>query len=601
MSVSLSAIVGLGLIVYTGQVLGAENPALSYTRENSTETITLEEVKIFAAPLYETIDRTVQEVKVIKVDELKAFGYESYSGLDLRERGGLGVQEDISIRGSTFEQNLILFEGVRVSDLQTGHHLMNLPFTFDDLSALEIISGGISPAFGPGGLGGALNFLLAPAKKGLNLKFGFGSYDYWEKGIKVGLPIGDIVFNFSYEQRQSNGFIWNRDFDIRTLNLYTKEGDLTLFYGYVEKDFGARHFYTPRFDSEWEETRTHLFLAKRVFSLGNHSLEPAFLFRKNYDYYLLDRRNPLRYQNKHQSSLFRFNLPWRWEGNNVLITLGLEGSYETLDSSRLGEYVRRNLSLYGGARLKLENKLYSIFQMRYDYHVGEKDFLSMGTGFAYALTEKVNLRGAINYSHRLPSVTELRYQALGIRGNPDLTGERALNLEGGLNFRWRKLEGSLTAFYRKGQNLIDWVFNGTHTVAQNLNIKTLGFTFDGKHRWKNQVFYFSFTALNHAGSSLTRARYHGNYLKQNLFLGSLLNLPYSFQVAFGINYQKRFKQEGVFLTNLTLNKKLSKNIHLAFWTKNLLDEKYYEIKYNEGEKGVLGIPQWIGIRLEGVF
>ncbi|MCS7150551.1 MAG: TonB-dependent receptor [Caldimicrobium sp.] len=598
MRILSSLIIGSNLIFYTLSCQGAQLSMDVSENGGRQELYILEEVRITAVPLYDTLDRASQEVKVLNKEELKNFGFDIYSGIDIRERGGFGVQEDLSLRGTTFEQNLVLFEGVRVSDLQTGHHLMNLPFTTENLANLEIIPGGLSPFYGPGGFGGALNFLLEPPTKGLTLKAGIGSYDLYEGTLMVGLPLGSRNFNLSLEQRKANGFIWNRDFDIISFNLYTKDANSTFFYGYVEKDFGGRYFYTPRFKTEWEETRTHLVLAKRVIPLGNSIFEPAFLYRKNYDHYLLDRNNPHRYQNKHQSYLYRINLPLKFESGFAVITTGLEGSYESLRSSRLGEYLRRNMALYVGVKPNFGERVHPSVQIRYDYHPEEKDFLSLGAGLAYLYSNEVKLRGAVNYSYRLPSVTELRYQAIGIRGNPELSAERALNVEVGMDLRTRSQEWSLTLFYRKGQDLIDWVFNGTHTVAQNLHLKTLGFTVDGKYRWGKNVLFLSYTVINHSGHSLSWARYHGNYLRHNFIVGGEIKLPYSFKGVGSINYQKRYKQGDVYVVNISLDKKLGKNLKFIVWAKNLLDEKYYEIRYNEADKGVLGLPQWFGLRFE---
>ena len=42
------------------------------------------------------------------------------TGVDVRQRGPGGVQADISIDGGTFDQTLVLLNGVKVSDPQTG-------------------------------------------------------------------------------------------------------------------------------------------------------------------------------------------------------------------------------------------------------------------------------------------------------------------------------------------------------------------------------------------------------------------------------------------------------------------------------------------------
>lgn len=64
---------------------------------------------------------------------------EYFAGVDVRNRGPRGVQSDISIRGSNFEQALIMVNGIKVSDPQTGHHVLNLPVSLDDIERIEVL------------------------------------------------------------------------------------------------------------------------------------------------------------------------------------------------------------------------------------------------------------------------------------------------------------------------------------------------------------------------------------------------------------------------------------------------------------------------------
>ncbi|MGC8965506.1 MAG: TonB-dependent receptor plug domain-containing protein [Caldimicrobium sp.] len=578
--------------------------SLGYAEDNFYQ---LEEVKITAHPLAEPLERASQEIKILKKEELTKYGLSRISSLDLRERGGFGVQEDLSFRGTTFEQNLVLFEGIKITDLQTSHHLMNLPFTENNLEAIEVLSGGASPFYGSGGFGGVLNFLLEPSKGGFNFKVSTGSYDYRDLEIKAGLPLLKEKFlNFQFSQRKAQGFIWNRDFDIRNFNLYHKDSQTTFFYGFQEKDFGARNFYTPKYDSEWEETRTHLLLAKKLINIRKLLFEPAILYRKNYDLYLLDRRNPTFYKNRHETYLYRIRLPLSLEWKENLFGFGFEGSYEEWEGLlRTGqirkELLRREYSFFAFFKPKIGDNLFPSLQIRYDLHSKEKDFLSFGGGISYLLHEGIKSRFSFNYSYRLPSATELFYDSLGIRGNPELSSEKAINLETGLDLSQKSYNLSFTLFYRKGWKLIDWVFNGSHVLAENLDLKTIGFTWDLKKELRGHSLIISYTYLNQVGANLNFARYHGNYMRHNLVMAGDFKLPYQINLVSFLNYQKRFSQKGIVLLNLEIRKKISDKLRLSLWGKNLFDETYYEIRYAEAKKGVLGIPQWIGFRVEGGF
>jgi Outer membrane cobalamin receptor protein len=47
------------------------------------------------------------------------------AGLDVRRRGVGPTQADLNLRGGTFDQTLLLIDGIALEDAQTGHHLAN--------------------------------------------------------------------------------------------------------------------------------------------------------------------------------------------------------------------------------------------------------------------------------------------------------------------------------------------------------------------------------------------------------------------------------------------------------------------------------------------
>ena len=55
------------------------------------------------------------------------------TGVDVRQRGGFGVQTDISINGGTHDQVTILLNGVNISNPQTGHNAADFPVALDDI------------------------------------------------------------------------------------------------------------------------------------------------------------------------------------------------------------------------------------------------------------------------------------------------------------------------------------------------------------------------------------------------------------------------------------------------------------------------------------
>ena len=64
------------------------------------------------------IDKTeIEKIAVRDINDLLDY----ISGIDVRQRGMYGVQADVSIRGGSFDQILVLLNGVNITDPQTGH------------------------------------------------------------------------------------------------------------------------------------------------------------------------------------------------------------------------------------------------------------------------------------------------------------------------------------------------------------------------------------------------------------------------------------------------------------------------------------------------
>ena len=82
--------------------------------------------------------------------------------LDLRERAPNGVQSDISIRGANFGQTLVLLNGIRINDAQSGHHNLDLPVPPESIARIEVLRGSGSTMYGSDAVGGVINVITDP-------------------------------------------------------------------------------------------------------------------------------------------------------------------------------------------------------------------------------------------------------------------------------------------------------------------------------------------------------------------------------------------------------------------------------------------------------
>src|SRR4030095_5027988 len=87
------------------------------------------------------------------------------ASVDVRARGERGVQTDFAVRGANFGQMLVLVDGVRLNDAQSGHHNGDIPVPLDAVERIEVLSGPGSSIFGADAFGGTVNIITrhAPA------------------------------------------------------------------------------------------------------------------------------------------------------------------------------------------------------------------------------------------------------------------------------------------------------------------------------------------------------------------------------------------------------------------------------------------------------
>ncbi len=83
--------------------------------------------------------------------------------LDIRQRGKHGIQADLSIQGGSFDQSMVLLNGINLSDPQTGHFQLNLPLDLQSITAMEVVTGSASRRLGTNAFTGAVNVVTQPA------------------------------------------------------------------------------------------------------------------------------------------------------------------------------------------------------------------------------------------------------------------------------------------------------------------------------------------------------------------------------------------------------------------------------------------------------
>ena len=131
--------------------------------------------------------KDIQESPATNLAEL----LQQEAGIDVRRQGVNGMQSDLYIRGGSFDQTLLLIDGIKVEDPQTGHHTLNMALPLEVIERIEIIKGPAARVFGQNAFTGAINIVTKSSVDSINsIGYRLGSYDQQQVSGTLGAQLG---------------------------------------------------------------------------------------------------------------------------------------------------------------------------------------------------------------------------------------------------------------------------------------------------------------------------------------------------------------------------------------------------------------------------
>jgi len=529
-----------------------------------------------------------EEIKKLPVDNIQDL-LQYISGVDLKTRGPEGVQADLSIRGCTFEQTLILVDGIKISDPQTGHHNLNIPLSLDNIERIEVLKGHGSRIFGPNAFGGIINIITKKGKKpSLALSALGGEHHLYNVNVSLIYPLSILNNSFSFSKKKSDGYRENTNFDITNFSigqsLSIENNSVNLFFGYVDKKFGANNFYSDRYPNQWEHTITKLFYISSELNILNFNLTPKIYYRNNDDDYILDIKNPEWYHNTHKTNSFGAELQSSLHTSLGISTIGLEICKDEIISSNLGKRNRTKGGLFGEHQINIYNNLtliLGVFIFNYS-NFGWKAW--PGFDVVYKISSSAKIFGTIGKAFRIPTFTELYYTSPANLGNPNLQPEESFNYELGFSFWQKPFELQASYFIHNGRNLIDWVRVSKDQPWQVVNIatvKTLGLEVSCEFSPKNIIPLIPIdkirTTYTYLYLNKTTAEYESkyllDYLRNQLIVFFSHDLPFGFHLNWIMRYEDRINFQSYLIIDSQLHMEYN-NIFIFIRASNLLNRAY---------------------------
>jgi len=442
-----------------------------------------ETVEILGSRVPAALPGVVRTVSLMSSDSLDRLPARSAAealamvpAVDVGQRRQYGVQADISIRGSTFEQVQVLFDGTDIGDPQTGHHSFDLPVGSADIERIEVLRGHGSALYGANAFGGVVNVVpRRPAETGGgDIVLTGGAHGTWgaRTALDTGPWAGEARTRFSAETFRTDGDrpgtdADNLSFTSRTV-IRSDNGESDIFAGWARREFGAVDFYSP-YPSR-ERTETLLVAARMRGNLSRRvTVEPRINFRRHEDRFVLDRSDPGAYTNDHVTNRIGSELrAVVGVGGGVTLAMTGEGVHEEIDSegvrrvegetvqtAALGDHSRRRAAA-GVEAAGFNGSVRWTANMRLDARKDYSPRYSRSAALNIDAGRDIDLRASAGTAFRVPTFTELYYEDPVNRGDPSLKPERGWTWDVGLDSSRGPWSMSWTFFERHEKDLIDW-------------------------------------------------------------------------------------------------------------------------------------------------
>lgn len=468
----------------------------------------LDEVVVTGARAPLTQGEAAKLVTVLTREDINGFAAETVNdvlkhatSVDVRQRGGFGVQTDISIGGGTFDQIAILLNGVNISNPQTGHLSADFPVSLDDIQRIEIIQGAAARVYGAGAFNGAINIVTTPETNlGGSATIEGGSYGTFGAAARMAFPVHQSI---SAGYKQSDGGTANSYF--RKANAFYQgalplsklhgQGRLDWSFGLSTMRYGANTFYSAAYPNQYE-SNARIFANVRgniPVALGKTlvTINPSIYWNRNYDHFQLIRHSTTG-ENFHRNDVLGASLNAYTEWALGKTSIGAELRKEKIFSTNLGTPMsedewfkvphydvnytkskgRTDLSLFLEHNILLKRFTASLGVMA-NRNTGYNNRFRLypGIDMSYRPSKPWKITLSWNMAFRMPTFTDLFYKSPTQEGNIGLKPEKTNSLRLGVLHRTRGVQAQVSAFYDFGTDMIDWVMYSAEDKYHSANFR----------------------------------------------------------------------------------------------------------------------------------
>jgi len=563
----------------------------------------LDEVVVLSSKLDLPFSKNFRTVNIISSEDIKNSPVTNVSdllqeitGIDVRRRGVGGVQGDLYIRGGGFDQTLLLVDGMKMDDAQTGHHTLNMILPLYLIERVEIIKGPAARIFGQNAFNGAINIVtkdLEGEKGTVHMKLNelsYGSFEQKNISLSTKITAENIKSLISYSGNRSDGYRHNTDFKrnnyfVKT-SFNTNKSPVNIIASFNENKFGANGFYaSPSATEQYEETQASLLGVTTTINSEKLSITPRLYWRRGQDEYIYIRDNPSVYRNLHKTNKVSAELSGSYFSKSGITGFGVDLSTVNISSNNLGEHKRTTVNLFADHTFQLfDEKLFISPGIALSYFSDMSFHSFPGIDLGYNVSSDFKIYSNIGKTYRIPTYTDLYYSDRTTVGNENLNPESATSTELGLKYNSSNFKFSAALFNRSAKNIIDYVKSSENDLwkAENIgSLTTKGYEFDISYSFKSSYDLSNVNSIsigytnirdNNYVTDINFSKYSLNSLKHHLI--SKLNLKYIKNINHSIVY--KYSERSDKSNYSVLDSKIMYKKGLYIYINNILDEIYSE-------------------------
>ncbi len=462
----------------------------------------LDSVNVSASRVPLTNSETARMVTVLNSRDIKGAAVHTVNdllkyavGADVRQRGEMGVQTDISLRGGTFDQITILLNGVNINSPQTGHLSADFAVTTDDIDHIEVLEGPAARLFGTSAFSGAINIVTKrDTQSNVQAHVYGGQYGLAGGTARLNIASKKVQQQISGGYDRCDGAVDNSDFK-QGKAFYQGHYDgaqatADWMLGYSNQGYGANTFYSAAYPNQYEETERYLASVKAE-TKGKLHIAPTLYWNRSYDHFELIKDTHTG-ENFHRNDVYGINLNSWWKWFLGKTSIGAEMRNEGILSTNLGKVMtndsvkvhgedgiyykkkdnRTNISYYLEHDVLLRDWTISLGLMANTNSALDEDIhFYPGIDVSYRPTQKWKLTASWNKALRMPTFTDLYYKSPTNEGNVGLEPEEVESFNLSARYRTTGLELVGAAYYSHGTNMIDWVMYTADDIYHSANFK----------------------------------------------------------------------------------------------------------------------------------